>query len=218
MILGIETATAAGDVALLEGDSVRASLGIERGSQRHAAGLLLAIDALLARESVALERVEGIALSVGPGAFTSLRIGLSTALGLCFGTGRWIAPVPTLAALASRADSSVPIVPLLDARKGQVYAGVYAPDGTQLTPDRVEAPRSFLESLQGPAYCVVGPGVSACRDEIAAILGVRAELREYAPDAASVARLGARMAKAGEVRAPGDVELRYLRAPDLGPA
>ena len=216
MILGIETATAHGDVALVEGARLLGHEPLEGGRQRHAAALLLAIDALLTRVGRPLEDVEGIALSIGPGSFTSLRIGLSTALGLCFGTGRWIAPVPTLAALASTAPAGEAIVPMLDARKGQVYTAVYASDGTSLTPDCVVAPLAWLESLDGDAYCLLGPGVATCRDQIEQVLGRRAQLLDASPDAASVARLGAKLADAGRVQAPGDVELRYVRAPDIG--
>lgn len=217
MILAIETATGHGEVALLDGESLVAERALEGGRQRHAAALLLAIDGMLADAGRALERVEGIAVSVGPGSFTSLRIGLSTALGLCFGTPRWIAPVPTLAALATCApDQDAPVVPMLDARKGQVYTGVYAADGTAHTQDCVVAPRAWLASLRADAYCLLGPGVETCRDEIAELLGTRALVVDARPRAATVARLGARLAAAGHARAPKQVELRYVRAPDIG--
>jgi tRNA threonylcarbamoyladenosine biosynthesis protein TsaB len=214
MILGIETATAQGEVALLEGDALVGERALEGGAQRHAASLLLAIDALL--EGTSLDAVEGIALSIGPGAFTSLRIGLATALGLCFGTDRWIVPVPTLAALASQAPGDAPVVPMLDARKGQIYSAVYWADGSCATPDCVASPLTWLESLDAATYTLLGPGVVACRDEVERVLGARARIVEARPRAASVARLGARLVAEGGRRAPADVELRYVRAPDLG--
>ncbi len=216
MILAIETATADGEVALLDGESVVGEVALAGGRQRHAAGLVLAIDALLKGASNSLDDVEGIALSIGPGSFTSLRIGLASALGLCFGTGRWIAPVPTLAALASRAPRGDAIVPMLDARRGQVYAAVYGSDGAPRTQDCVVSPLAWLESLEGDAYCLLGPGVETCRDEVARVLGSRARVLDLWPSAGSVGRLGARLAALGRAQAPGDVELRYVRAPDLG--
>ncbi len=216
MILAIETATAEGEVALLDGESVVGEVALAGGRQRHAAGLVLAIDALLKDASNSLDNVEGIALSIGPGSFTSLRIGLASALGLCFGTGRWIAPVPTLAALASRAPRGDAIVPMLDARRGQVYAAVYGSDGASHTQDCVVSPLAWLESLEGDAYCLLGPGVETCSDEVARVLGSRARVLDLRPSAGSVGRLGARLAALGRAQAPGDVELRYVRAPDLG--
>ncbi len=218
MILAIETATSTGGVALLEGETLVAETPLEGGRQQHAAQLLLAVDALLGE--VSFEQVEGIALSIGPGSFTSLRIGLATALGLCFATERWIVAVPTLAALSLQGSGDA-VVPMLDARKGQIYTGVYAADGTVHTPDCVAAPLAWLESLSGDAYCLLGPGVATCRNEIARVLGARARVLDDAvgrPSAASVGRIGARLAAEGHAQNPRDIELRYVRAPDVGPA
>ncbi|MBW2281044.1 MAG: tRNA (adenosine(37)-N6)-threonylcarbamoyltransferase complex dimerization subunit type 1 TsaB [Deltaproteobacteria bacterium] len=224
MILAIETASAEGAVALLDGAQVLSETALSGGRQQHAAQLLLAIDALLERHGAALDEVEGIALSVGPGSFTGLRIGLSTALGLCFGSERWIVPVPTLAALSLRAGEegagagdADAIVPMLDARKGELYTALYGPGAALRRPDCVVAAAPWLESLGDGDFCLVGPGTEVCAREIERVLGARARIVGGAagrPSAAQVGLLGARLASEGRTCAPRQVDLQYVRAPD----
>src|SRR3989338_4556744 len=119
LILALETAVERGGVALLDDEIVlgERELGLGRGQ---AAEVLVQLDVLLRETERALDEVDLIALSAGPGSFTGLRVGLATALGLAFGTGLRIAPVSTLAALALHAGDAPCSAPLLDARKGQV--------------------------------------------------------------------------------------------------
>ncbi len=94
--IAFESATEVASVALLDADRVIGERRVD-ALQRHAATLLVGLDALLAEAGEKLEDYERIAVSVGPGSFTGLRIGLALALGLCFGTERRIVPVSTLA-------------------------------------------------------------------------------------------------------------------------
>ena len=216
MILALETATEVGGIALLEGERVLAErvIGPERP---HAGALLSALDELLHECELPLDEVDRIALSIGPGSFTSLRIGLATALGLCFGTERQIVPVPTLAALSLRAGRVERIVPVLDARRGQVYTGLYGPGGVCLEPDQVCDPLPWLEGLgPGPLH-LLGPGVSLYKEEIVSILGDRAQLlpaEQGWPRASCVGVLGAQLERLGASLTPEKVELRYLRKAD----
>lgn len=218
MILAIETAGERGGVALLEGEELLGERVIGEAGPQHTAELLPAVDALFAETGRVLAQVECIALSVGPGSFTGLRIGLATALGLCFGTSRRVVPVPTLAALSLGAGEVEPIVPMLDARKGQVYAGVYGPGGTLRQEDRVADPLPWFEELAARPgsgeISLLGSGAWLYRNEIETVLGARARLLPVEagqPRAASVARLGARLAAGGAALPPEQVELRYLR-------
>ncbi len=214
MILALETATEFGGVALLEDTRVIAERELER-KQHHARSLLAELDQLLLGAGRRLEDVQLIALSIGPGSFTGLRIGLATALGLCFGTARKIVPVPTLAALSLQAGDAARIVPLLDARRKQVYSGLYAEGGVELRQDRVCDARPWFESLraEGPLQ-LLGPGAQLYREAAVEILGEAACILE--PErgrarASSVGRLGVRLAREGAACAPEAVELRYLR-------
>ncbi len=216
LILALETASESGSVALAEDGKLLGERLLEAG--RHAAELLGAVDALLAASGRDLADVSVIALSVGPGSFTGLRVGLASALGLCFASERCIVPVPTLAALSLQAGECAPIVPMLDARKGQVYGGVYGPGGRCLRPDAVHDPLPWLRELAGwpgaEPISLLGPGALLHRDEIDSVLGSRARLLDAAlgqPSARSVARLGKERLEAGGARPAEEIELAYLR-------
>jgi tRNA threonylcarbamoyladenosine biosynthesis protein TsaB len=204
-------------VALVEG---RRLLGEQIVSEppHRAASLLVSIDQLLGACGRDLDWVQTIALSIGPGSFTGLRIGLGTALGLCFGTERAIVPVPTLGALSLHAAGFHRVAPLLDARKGQVYAGLYGPGAEALGEDRVSDPLPFLEGLAGGgSVALLGPGAMLYRNEIETLLGGEATLLPAAlgwPRPATVGLLGVDLLAAGGARRPEEVELRYLRPSD----
>ena len=213
MILALETATSFGSVALLDAARLLGSRELS-SEQAHAGGLLGAVDDLLGEAGSGLGSVGLIALSIGPGSFTGLRVGLATALGLCFETPRRIVPVPTLAALAFQAEGTH-IVPLLDARKGQVYTGLYSAQGVALQEDRVCAPRPWFESLRerGP-LTLLGPGAGVYRELAEEILGEGARIvpePQGRPSARRVGLLGRELADRGGALEPDRVELRYLR-------
>jgi tRNA threonylcarbamoyladenosine biosynthesis protein TsaB len=215
LLLAIETSTERGGVALLPGQGPARELRLEPES-RHASTLLLAIDRLLRDSAVRMEQVHSIALSVGPGSFTGLRIGLSTALGLCFGTARRMVAVPTLAALSLQGGDAPRIAALLDARKGQVYAGLYGPAASELLPDCVTDPLPWLAALRGLGeIAFLGPGAQLYRNEIRTQLGDTARLVEAErgwPRARSVGMLALRLLERGLAQTPERVTLRYLRA------
>lgn len=216
-IVALDSATQVGSVALLEGSRLIAERRVDE-PQRHAATLLAALDDLLGSTGERLDDYELIALSVGPGSFTGLRVGLALALGLCFGTSRRILPVSTLAALARAAGDAPRVAPMLDARRGQIYAGLYGPGVRPLCEDRVCDPVPWLQSLarEPGRLLVLGSGADLYADAIRAALGPRAE--RPAPQrallrAAHVGALGARLASEGGALEPERVELRYLRPP-----
>jgi len=219
VIFALETSSPVGGVALLERGKLLAERILDMNRQA-ARDVLPALDGLLADSGRRLEEVEQVALSVGPGSFTGLRIGLATALGLCFGTERRIVPVPTLAALALRAGSRSPVVPMLDARKGQVYAGLYAAEGRALRPDAAVDPLDFCRSLEpgerGAPLTFLGPGAELYRNEIESVLGERAailSLSEHGwPRASAVGLLAEARLAQGPPPPLDQVELCYLRA------
>ncbi|HXZ86361.1 MAG TPA: tRNA (adenosine(37)-N6)-threonylcarbamoyltransferase complex dimerization subunit type 1 TsaB [Myxococcota bacterium] len=214
MLLALETSAERGGVALFEGEALLGEADVAE-HERHAASLLVCLDRLLARVGRPLGDVERIALAIGPGSFTGLRIGLATALGLAFGTERQLVPVPTLAALALQADASGWIAPLLDARRSEVYAGLYDGGGRALLPDACSGLDAWLARLPaGPPLAFLGSGAELHRAALERALGPRARILPAAAGvlrARSVGRLGLRLAAAGAALPPEKVELRYLR-------
>ncbi len=138
-ILAAETSTLTGSIALVEalgpGDHphpierilAEYTLNI---ALTHSERLMAGIDRLLADTSLTIHQVQGIALSIGPGSFTGLRIGASTMKGLAYALGVPVVGVPTLDALAQNMRyASGQVCPILDARKKEVYAALFRGDG-----------------------------------------------------------------------------------------
>lgn len=205
-LLAIETATPAQSVALAEDDRLLAELSYE--AQGHRGGLLLpAVDQVLKKAGVAARDLDAVAVSVGPGSFTGLRVGLATAKGLALGAGAALVGVSTLEALAEGyAHANVTLCALLDAYRGEVYMAVFRRKGNaleRLSPDTVLAPEAVqtaLADVEGPVH-LIGNGAARYRERLRAALGERACVTDEGlcavPSAAVVARLGFRQFAGG---------------------
>jgi tRNA threonylcarbamoyladenosine biosynthesis protein TsaB len=220
-VLALDAATEACSVALLlNGDVIMRSIDSGKSSAQQ---ILNLIHEVTAHAQVALSSLDGIAASIGPGAFTGVRISVAVAQGLAFGLGLPVVPVTTLEALALQvldgAQSSV--IACLDARMGEVYWGGFAADTaqgvTENHPQRVGPPGSVALALGGAAsssggYRGVGRGFLAY-PELAKIPGMKVHQRdgEALPNAREFALLGAlRLARGGGVDA-ADLRPLYLR-------
>ena len=171
LLLAIESATAALSVALLSGEELVDELSAAAGPA--AATLLPAVDRLLGRAGVTLGELDAFAISIGPGSFTSLRVGIATVKGLAFASDLPIAPVSTLAALARAAGATDRlVVPMLDARRGEFYAAAYAgASGREIVlPEGVYTPEALCARIRPPC-ALVGEGAALCGEAIAAALG-----------------------------------------------
>jgi len=171
LTLALEPATAALSVALLRGGDLVDEISAPVGSA--AETLLPTVDRLLDRAGVALGDLEAFAISIGPGSFTSLRVGIATVKGLAFESDLPIAPVSTLAALARAADPTDRlVVSMLDARRGEVYAAAYAGASRRevVLPEGVYTPEALCARIRPPCV-LVGEGAALCGEAIAAALG-----------------------------------------------
>ncbi len=171
LVLALEAATADLSVALLRGEDLVDEISAPVGPA--AETLLPTVDQLLDRAGVALGELEAFAISIGPGSFTSLRVGIATVKGLAFESDLPIAPVSTLAALARAADPTDRlVVPMLDARRGEVYAAAYAagPRRHVILPEGVYTPEALCARIRPPCV-LVGEGAALCGETIAAALG-----------------------------------------------
>jgi tRNA threonylcarbamoyladenosine biosynthesis protein TsaB len=218
-VLALDTATEACSVALLDDSGLIGRY--EEPGRGHAAQILAMVDAVLAQAGVSLSMLDGIAASIGPGAFTGVRISVAAAQGLAFGAGLRLVGVSTLEALAMRAldDRTGSALACLDARMGEVYWGCYAADRSRgvraIAPPRVGAAGSvnLPEARAGSAACRgIGRGFAAYPElgRLPGLLLEPADAREL-PNARDMARLGTLRFRAGEGVDPADLEPLYLR-------
>ena len=210
-VLALETSTLAGGVALVDGE---ATVGEYTLNVRltHSERLLSAVDRLLVDASWAPADLDGIAVAVGPGSFTGLRIGLSTAKGLALAASLPIAPVPTLDAMAATLPfASLPVCPVLDARRDEVYASRYRWNGIAMVRewDYLAVPPADLAARIDEPVILLGDPVAV----ISSRLVSQAPPQRRLPSAASVGHVGARMLRRGEGVAAADLVPLYVTAP-----
>jgi tRNA threonylcarbamoyladenosine biosynthesis protein TsaB len=219
-ILAFDTATWTCSVALVRDGGVLAERW-ERTGASHAATLPRLVEAVLRAAGERLECGDAVALSIGPGSFTGLRIGLSFAKGLGFAAGLRLVGVPTLDALALAAPPwEGRLCAALDARKQEIYAAVYEQTAGRVV--RLGEPRALTATRMaaeiGAPCAVIGDAVEAYGDVFRRALGAGVRLLpsdRYPPRAEAVARLGAfRLA-----REPAGDDLvtlvpAYLRPPE----
>jgi tRNA threonylcarbamoyladenosine biosynthesis protein TsaB len=220
-VLAVDAATEVCSVALLCDADVRVR-SIEAG-RGHAQQLLAMVTELLAEAQVSWSMLNGIAASIGPGAFTGVRISVSVAQGLAFGAGLRVVPVTTLEAMALQVlerDLGKAIA-CLDARMGEVYWGCFAADAARGLiavgaprvgpPDGVALPTARGWAA-GEAVRGIGRGFSAYPD-LAKRLGVQLDEQgsRALPNAREIARLGALRLNAGGGLDPAELQPLYLR-------
>jgi tRNA threonylcarbamoyladenosine biosynthesis protein TsaB len=211
----METATLAGSVALLDGERLVGQSLLDI-ALTHSERLMAMVDRLLQDSGWEVDEVEGLAVSIGPGSFTGLRVGVAAAQGLAFALGLPVAPVPTLDALAEQLPfADAPVCPLVDARKGEVYAASYRWSDHRM--ERISeylalSPRAAAEWLPASAI-VLGDGVAACRPFFSGC-GARVRIAPPAhrmPSAAIVGQLGHDLLEAGRGCAASSLQPLYLR-------
>jgi len=214
IVLGLDTATWTAAVGVVR-DQVVLAEDVEPASRSHVASLPALVERVLARAGLAIGDVEGLAISIGPGSFTGLRIGLGLAKGLAFAGGVPLAAVSTLEALAAVAGAAPgeTVCAALDARKREVYAAVFdvgeAGALCRRGPDMALAPDALAAQLPA-ATVLVGDAASAYPETLGPGLVVR-PFETHHPRGGMVARLGARRLAAGEAVDVGTVEPVYVR-------
>ena len=178
------------------------------------------VDRVLTDTGLSMKTIDGFGVSIGPGSFTGLRIGLSTVKGLAFTTGKPVAAVPTLKALAWNIPYPLhPVCPLLDAKKKEVYAALYRHDGSdvhQMLPEAVVPPADLVGRISGEVV-FTGEGSRLFQDDIHRLFGARAHLAPLSatvPSAASVAEIALRMLNGGRETGPDSLSPLYIRRPE----
>lgn len=216
-ILAIETSTMMGSVAIMDERGLIAEYRLNIKAT-HSERLMRTIDEVLRGSGIELKDLDGYAVSIGPGSFTGLRIGLSTVKGLAFTTNKPITAIPTLDALACNIPfSQYMVCPMLDARKKEVYTALFrfTANGvvSKLIDDCVISPESFLKEIKEPTV-FLGEGANIYRElikERLRYLAHFAPLSKQLPSAANVAELGLKALISGKVEDPAILIPRYIR-------
>ncbi len=224
VILAINTSTPQFSLAFVEeGGALLAEWTLSPRTKdfRH---FMTALDHLLQVSGVALEEIRGLAAAKGPGSFTGLRVGLSAAKGFCEGLGVPMVALSSLEVLASQCPGvSIPICPVIDSRKEEVFAALYNWSDEQelvrLEPETCLKIRDLPGFIKKRAF-VVGTDFNRQRGPIASAAGDRAV---FAPPsfwslrAATLGMLAARRARVQGFDDVQDVVPSYLRPPDIRP-
>jgi tRNA threonylcarbamoyladenosine biosynthesis protein TsaB len=228
-ILAVETSGARGGIALADGgdfrliDEARLSEGL-----RHGRDLVLAAKTACERAGWDRRRIDCVAVSIGPGSFTGIRIAVTFAKFIAYDTGAKVVAVPSLRALAENAPGDRQrIVPIVDAKRGGLFASiferqdnavraagvsprVFAPFEEVFGPALIE-PEALAARLQAPAY-ILGHGIVKGRAALSAFEFAPADLWDIQPGA--IARLAFELAARGEFADPLRLEPIYIRPPE----
>lgn len=222
MLLALETATDVCSVALMQDGALWAHASLHR-PRVHAEQLTPLVHDLLARSERSLTTLDAVAVSMGPGSYTGLRIGVSTAKGFAMAADAALIGVPTLEALAASVSPYVRagevVCALLDARRDEVYAAAYRIDEDTLAPFAktsaltVDALPEWLGEFEGPLWLVGDGGAKA-----ASALHAHADslhvlpFDEHPSSAAWVARRGWPRLERGATENVAAFEPYYLKA------
>lgn len=200
-VLGLDTSTMTSGIAVIDDDRVLAEA--RHDASARTADLLVAIDDCCKRAGLGPKDLDAVAIGAGPGSFTGLRIGMATAKGIAFATGKPLWAVSSLAALAFERPGFV--VAILDARRAEVYAGCYV-DGVLTGEERVMPPAD------------VGPWAAALAgDRPIAYAGDLIAEQRTTPSGVSVARLALSGARVDVLVTGGPTYIRPSEAEVMYP-
>jgi len=225
-VIGLDTGASPASLALVLNG--RFAGDVWRPSTSHGAALAGAVDELLAAAGISFGELGGIAVGIGPGSFTGLRIGVSYAKGIAFASGCALAGVPSLDAIAlaaledPRARPGLTVCPILDARKGEVYTALYriVADGLEkLSRDLVMPLARLTSELAQLDQDAILAGDTKANDAAALLhrKGVEVTVKGtqvLQTRARYIAALGAARIARGESDSIGAFEPLYVRPPE----
>ena len=222
-ILSLDSSGLVASVAYLEDGIIKGNININN-KKTHSQTLLKMLDELVNDVEIELSDIDCLSVAIGPGSFTGLRIGVATVKGLAYSLNKKVVGVSTLEALAMNfANADGLVVPIMDARRSQVYTGVYKFEKESVTPKTVIEPSAFdvidlckrLDEM-GEKVFFTGDGVPVYRELIKGNLKVPfvfpSPMNAY-QNAANVAVLAQVYANEGGLIDAADVSPVYLRKP-----
>ncbi|MDY6844622.1 MAG: tRNA (adenosine(37)-N6)-threonylcarbamoyltransferase complex dimerization subunit type 1 TsaB [Thermodesulfobacteriota bacterium] len=217
--MGIDTSTKHRSIALIESGNLVFEYD-DYVAKNHSSSLVPSLQRLFEESDIDLSHVETIAVTIGPGMFTSLRVGVATAKGLSLAIGRSVMGISTLDAIAWNVPfSQYPVCTLMDARKHEVFAALYRytdNNFVKVERERVIKPEVLLEDMKEKTV-FIGDGAEKYKDLIVAWLGENAQFvpcHLNRPRASHVAFLAYVSLAEGLTSYHADSCLMYLRASD----
>ena len=218
-ILAIETSSRTGSAALATEAQVAAAAQLA-GQMRHAGELMPTVDTLLRKRGWPVDTLTDIFVSIGPGSFTGLRIGVTVARTLSWSIGARIVAVPTVDGLARNALAAKPVpanlAVVLDAKRAQVYAAAFElRSGTyeKVIDAHLAEPRAFLDRCPQP-LAVLGEGIPYHQEAIDESGATVLDQNLWPPRAEHVYHAGMRLARAGQYTLGGELLPLYIRRPE----
>ncbi len=167
-ILNLETATTNCSVSVSEGDAIVTLKENNAINYSHAEQLHVFIKEALEKASLSFSELDAVAVSKGPGSYTGLRIGVSAAKGLCFSLDLPLISVPTLESMARQVNVQERelIIPVLDARRMEVYSAIYNKDYTEIRETKAEIidEKAFAEYITSNKVHIIGSGAEKCQE------------------------------------------------------
>ncbi len=220
-ILGIDTSTPIGSVAVIDGDNLVAehTLNIV---QAHSSRLMPAIDGILKWSDITADTLDGCAVGIGPGSFTGIRIGVATIKSLCYALDKPIVGVSTLEAIAYNLRWTNGIIcPLLDARRSEVYGAIFqgGSEWQRLSEDLCLSIEALLDRLDphtssNRTINFVGDGLATYGDVVRERLNERVHFADpifNVPRGATIAHLGKQRLQNGDIDDYWNLVPNYVR-------
>ncbi|NKI25585.1 tRNA (adenosine(37)-N6)-threonylcarbamoyltransferase complex dimerization subunit type 1 TsaB [Arenibacter sp. 6A1] len=212
IILNLETATTNCSVSIAKDGELIVLKEDNTPGYSHAEQLHIFIEEALEEASLTFKDINAIAVSKGPGSYTGLRIGVSAAKGLCYALELPLISVPTLESLACQADSTENeyIIPLLDARRMEVYSAVFDNKGTEIRATKAEiiGEESFSEYSAKGKVLLIGDGAEKCRE---ILKHSNFSFLSASPSASEMSRLSNKKFKANDFEDVAYFEPYYLK-------
>ena len=165
MILCLETATPSCSVALVHNGEVLACEEDPKG-QNHSEKITLFIDKVMKKAGISYDQLDAVAVSMGPGSYTGLRIGVSTAKGICYAVSKPLIAVETLHAMAYGGKNNGILIPMIDARRMEVYAAIFDENVNKIkdTEAVIIDENSFSELKKDHHLFLFGDGADKCAE------------------------------------------------------
>lgn len=221
LTLGVETSGMTGAIALRRAGQLIESVSLQQAGRRHAQTLIAEVDAMLRRANLTSQQLDVVAVSIGPGSFTGLRVGVVFAKTLAYAIGCRLAAVDTFRAIAASSPAAVSdVIVVSDAQRGDLFVGRYTVGDHSRGPIRqgeiiIESADSFGQRVQSLAascgnFAVTGPAATTLQSVLPRPVRVLAAELQH-PQAEFIAELGEQQALSGELSDPWQLEPFYLR-------